>query len=182
MPFHKGFYTVEMTFYFEISIDTYSAPNVRPETVSGLGIYIKKAVLYGGEGSIKVFTSDIDQFIPNNIHHSLPKAVVMAAEPIPLDAKLLKGKSTVVPCCQIPDPICKRFGGSFFMGERIGTVTVTLGLFTIVHMERYSQITVPSCEYIIPEQDCPHGCDSPCEMFRKLDFPSEAFFPQKFGE
>ncbi len=179
VPFHKGFYTVEMTFFLEISIDVFSVPNMRPENVSGLSIFSKKAVLYGGEGSVKVFSSDNDQCIPDDIHQSLPKTTVQTAPPVPLDAKLNKGQQGVLPCCQIPDTICKRYGGSFMTGDRANTVSVTVGLFTIVQMERYSQMLIPSFDCTIPERECSPSSDTPCEMFEKLDFPLEAFFPQE---
>lgn len=178
VPFHKGFYTVEITFFFEITLDIFSVPNMRPDTVCGLSIFIKKVVLYGGEGNVKVFRSDTECKASSDIQQSLPKASVQTAAPIPLDARLVKCPPMCIPCCRIPDFICTRYGGSFVTNDRPNTVTVTIGLFTIVQIERYAQMIIPSYSFCLPDRDCSPTSSNPCEMFDKLEFPTEAFFPQ----
>ncbi len=177
VPFHRGFYTVEMTFFFEVTIDIYSTPNMRPETVCGLSIFNKKVVLYGGEGCVKVFSSDTDCGVNPKSHQSLPKATVQTATPIPLSAKLVKCPPMCIPCCQIPDFICSRYNGSFVIGDRPNTVMVTIGLFTIVQIERSVQMLIPAYDFCVPEKECSPTSSNPCEMFGRLDFPTDEFFP-----
>ena len=58
VPFHKGFYSVDMTFFFEVNLDVFQAPAAPPVTISGLSVFSKNVVLYGSEGNVKVFSSD----------------------------------------------------------------------------------------------------------------------------
>ncbi len=83
VPFHKGFYTVDMTFFFEVNLDVFQAPAAPALSVCGLSIFSKKVVLYGSEGSVKVFSSDFamdDLDLQNAPVRNLPKASVQVAD------------------------------------------------------------------------------------------------------
>ena len=58
---------------------------------------------------------------------------------------------------------------------------VTLGQFSIIRLERDTQLLMPAYDYCMPEKDCDCGCDcrqeDPCELFRKVQFPVGEFFP-----
>ena len=58
---------------------------------------------------------------------------------------------------------------------------VTLGQFSIIHLEREAQLVVPVLDYAIPTKECcsdPVGCaEDPCALFDKVPFPAEAFTP-----
>ena len=58
VPFNKGFYSVDMTFFFKVHIDAYTSPLECPTPVCGVAIFSKKVILYGSEGGVKVFTSE----------------------------------------------------------------------------------------------------------------------------
>ncbi|MGN1051383.1 MAG: hypothetical protein ACI4QE_03685, partial [Acutalibacteraceae bacterium] len=58
VPFHRGFYSVNMTYYFDLALELVSCPGNPPARVHGLGIFEKKVILYGSEGNVKIFTSD----------------------------------------------------------------------------------------------------------------------------
>ena len=75
VPFHKGFYSVDMTFFFEVTLDVFQTPAAPPVTISGLSVFSKNVVLYGSEGNVKVFSSDgsLDELEQNSVQ-SLPKA------------------------------------------------------------------------------------------------------------
>ena len=91
VPFHKGFYSVDMTFYFDVSLDVFMAPNALPMPVKGLAVFSKRAVLFGSEGSVKVFSSECGDMQDglNSPTRSCPKAVVQVAEPIPRNVQML---------------------------------------------------------------------------------------------
>ena len=74
VPFHKGFYSVDMTFFFEVTLDVFQTPAAPPVTISGLSVFSKNVVLYGSEGNVKVFSSDgsLDELEQNSVQ-SLPK-------------------------------------------------------------------------------------------------------------
>ena len=76
----------------------------------------------------------------------------------------------------MPSSVASLFGSDFSQtGDK--TVTVTLGLFTILQMIRHTQLLVPAYEYCIPCKECACDEESPCELFRKMTFPIEEFFP-----
>ena len=58
VPFNRGYYSVDITFFFAVNVDAFSAPTAQPTAVTGLCVFAKKAILYGSEGSVKVFSSE----------------------------------------------------------------------------------------------------------------------------
>ena len=128
VPFHKGFYSVDMTFFFEVTLDVFQTPAAPPVTISGLSVFSKNVVLYGSEGNV----------------------------------------------C-----ICRRYGGSFCMENTDKVVYATIGIFTIVQIERNVQMMIPAYDFCIPEKECITSSDNPCELFSRIDFPTNEFFPPK---
>lgn len=182
VPFHKGFYSVDMTFFFAVYLDAFRAPAVPPVTVCGLSIFSKRVVLYGSEGNVKIFSSDcsMDEMDEQNAPvRSLPKATVQVAEPIGLSAKLCEYRGCDSCCCRIPDCICKRYGGDFCTQQTCKAVYATIGIFTIVQIERNVQMLIPAYDFCIPDKGCNTTSDNPCEMFGQIDFPTNEFFPPK---
>lgn len=66
------------------------------------------------------------------------------------------------------------FGG----GRRL---YVTLGQFSLVRLERDSQLMIPMYDYCMPTRECSASDDDddadPCEAFRQIRFPVGEFFP-----
>ena len=60
VPFNKGFYSVDMTFFFDVCLDVFCAPASGPIAVNGISIFNKKVILYGSEGNVKMFSSDCE--------------------------------------------------------------------------------------------------------------------------
>lgn len=56
MGFHRGFYTVDVRYFYRITADAFVGAS-RPVSVCGLAIFDKRAILFGSEGSAKVFAS-----------------------------------------------------------------------------------------------------------------------------
>ena len=55
---------------------------------------------------------------------------------------------------------------------------VTLGQFSIIRLERDTQLLIPAYDYCVPEQSCEgSGEEDPCTMFSKIQFPLDEFFP-----
>ncbi len=66
------------------------------------------------------------------------------------------------------------------MGDDCRRAFVTLGQFSIVRLERDSQLLMPVFDYCLPHKDCScGGCASedPCELFQNINFPVDEFFP-----
>lgn len=184
VPFHRGFYSIDITYFFLVTLDAFTSPSTAPVTVVGACISNKKVILYGSEGNVKVFSSDSvsDEYDPQNTPTAtMPIANVQVAQPIALAAKL-KEKC---PCHRvprrIPDAILGRIGGNVTdAGDKV--VLATIGVFSIVQLMRSVQMLIPSYDFCIPEKSCTFSDDSPCEMFSRLDFPTDEFFPPNVAD
>ncbi len=183
--FNRGFYSCDLTFFFGVSLDVFPAPHTCPVTVKGICFYNKKAILYGSEGSVKTFSNE---YVADDgcTHRSVcsgnaPKCVVQAVDPIPLSARTGECRC---PCDLpgfIPPNIASVVGGSIDTCNEAGntTVFVTLGLFTIIQLIRNVQMLIPVYDFCIPEKQCTDSSDSPCDVFRKIKFPTDDFFPPR---
>ena len=158
--FNRGFYTVDMRFD-------------------------KRAILFGSEGSAKIFSSKFrsgEPDIPMLRRSNLPEAVVEAVDPIVLDARLVESSCSRRDCdcdlCEVPPAISQCFGGELCGGDEGRRIYITLGQFSIVRLERDSQLLVPVYDYCMPEKECSCGStDDPCSLFRNINFPVGEFFP-----
>lgn len=182
VAFHRGFYAIDMTFFFDVALDLYNKSGVVPSTVNGLAIYSKRVVLYGSEGNAKTFTSIepitcAEPDCPCTYQKSLPKATVQISDPMALSAQLNdRGKPCPPPCVNIPQCVHDYFGGDFVI-PRPKWITATIGIFTITQLQRNVQMTVPSYSFCVPRKECPAKTDDPCEVFSKIEFPTNSFFP-----
>lgn len=181
VPFNRGYYSVDITFYFRLCFDTYSSPCTTPETAVGFTQFSKKCILYGADGDVKIFTSDIvseELDCPEAPKHSNPTAKVQAVDPVVLS-------TDVVDVCDCPYPLYSSFPKSIInnTGDCVPStsqskaVLVTLGLFSIIQMERDVQLLIPSYDYCIPENRCMCNTKDPCETFNTISFPMDEFFP-----
>lgn len=183
VPFNKGFYSVDLTFFFLVSLDVFTGAQCPSETVSGLCMFSKKCILYGSDGNVKIFTSEFaecrnDDQLPAST--TSPKAKVQVAEPICLDARLCRPCEC---CCSmreganIPSYIRNRFNGAFCAPSDSKAVKVTLGVFTIIQLERAVQMLIPAYDFCMPCKECSCDTEDPCDAFRRIKFPVDEFFP-----
>lgn len=181
IPFNRGYYSIDMTFFFDVSVELFGGTAIGCERVNGISVFNKKAILYGSEGSAKMFSSDTCEESACQGNCNLPKATVQVAKPVALSVKLCEGccHCGYEPCCVIPECIASQYGGSFEMSPQKNTVFVTIGLFTIVQIIRNVQMLIPAFDFCVPEKECVASSDNPCELFRKIDFPTDEFFPPK---
>lgn len=181
IPFNKGFYSVDMTFFFDVALDLFGGTGSCPVPVNGVAIFNKKVILYGSEGNVKLFASgcSIEELAPEDCR-VLPKATVQVAQPVALSARLCDHPACgCEPYCRIPEGICQRYGGDFDACTPKNAVYVTIGLFTIVQIVRNVQMLIPAYDFCVPEKECVASSDNPCELFRRIDFPTDQFFPPK---
>lgn len=181
--FHRGYYTCNMTFFFRIVADLTSAGNTVPTSVTGLAAHQKQVVLYGSEGSVKTFsnlyTAEGAPDMPLPFTRNTPRCTVQVTEPIALSAELrtLRFAPTVY---SFPQAVLDLAGDAIAVPE-VGAraLEVTLGLFSIVQLIRDVQMLVPVYDFSFPEKKCIDTTDSPCDVFRSIDFPTEDFFPPR---
>ena len=181
IPFNKGFYSVDMTFFFDVCLDLFGGTASCPVPINGVAIFNKKVVLYGSEGNVKLFTSGCSMDdVQAEDARVLPKATVQVAQPVALSARLCEHSACgCEPYCRIPESICQRYGGDFDSCPQKNTVYVTIGLFIIVQMVRNVQMLIPAYDFCVPEKECVASSDNPCELLRRIDFPTSEFFPPK---
>ena len=182
--FNRGFYTVDVRYFYRVTADAFVGA-ARPVEISGLCVFDKRVILFGSEGSAKVFSSQtvIDGQDEQAIRNSnLPTAVVEAVDPIVLGMKLVD-VCECRPCdcelTEIPPCICACFGSDLCFGSEGKRIYVTLGQFSIIRLERDAQLLMPVYDYCMPEKECACGScdDDPCEIFRHVSFPVDDFFP-----
>jgi len=202
--FNRGFYTVDIRYYYRITAEAFVGA-ARPIEITGLAVFDKRVLLFGGEGSAKVFTSecgadDLDDRTFRNCN--LPIAVVEVVDPIVLGVRLVDPADCCNHCCPIPccpptnccdcQPVCdcdafdippcisSCFGTDLCFHHDRKRVLVTLGQFSIIRMERDSQLLIPVYDYCLPTKECVGvgGTEEdPCELFRQVKFPVDEFLP-----
>jgi hypothetical protein len=184
--FNRGFYTVDVRYFYRITADAFVG-TARPVEVSGLAVFDKRVILFGSEGNAKVFASTnsncgLDrQELPRT---TAPIAVVEAVDPLILGLKLMD-VCECRPCdngnYDIPEAVSACFQEELVTSGDVHRLYVTLGQFTIIRLERDTQLLMPVYDYCMPEKECPcDGCgcqEDPCDLFRKIKFPVNEFFP-----
>ena len=86
--------------------------------------------------------------------------------------------------CELNFPECVSgcFGGNFVVPECGRKVLLTLGLFTIVQLERRVQMLIPAYDFCVPGKECVTTTDDPCEVFKHIKFPTNEFFPPRLEQ
>ena len=184
VSFNRGFYTVDMRFFYQVSLQAYLSCSC-PVTVEGLCVFDKRAILFGSEGSAKIFSSQMRAGgcdVQLTREANAPIAVVEAVDPIVLDARIVDccgRRECDCDLCEVPGFINECFGGELSSGDEVRRVYVTLGQFSIVRLERDTQLLVPVYDYCMPDKECAcgDGCEDPCALFRNISFPVGEFFP-----
>ena len=187
VSFNRGFYTVDMRFFYHVSLQAYLSTPI-PVTVEGLCVFDKRTILFGSEGNAKIFSSEMrvgEPDIQRLQRSNLPMAVVEAVDPIVLDARIVDRcdrRDRECELCEIPDFISGCFNGGLSSGDDGRRIYITLGQFSIVRLERDTQLLIPMFDYCIPCKDCSgsggvDATEDPCSIFRNIDFPESEFFP-----
>ena len=183
VPFNCGFYRVSIRYYIDVEFEACLGVG-RSQTFNGLAALEKEVVLYGGDGSTVSFTSDGNSLcnpVINTGVTNAPTAVVEVVEPIALGTKV---SDCTCPCdcvCnnypEIPAAIEEYFGGPFILNPEGAKIYVSLGIFSVIRIERTTQVLVEATDYSVPDKECVvgPGNDSPCQLFRTMPFPTGQF-------
>lgn len=189
VPFNRGFYSVDLKYFFKVSLNVFTGIG-RPAMVEGLATFNKRVILFGSEGNAKIFSSKYKQ---NDFDTQLwkktnmPYAVVEVVEPIVLGEKLVDVRQSKGGCCccgdeldlaSVPESVCKIFDSPLIVGGDCKRVLVSLGVFSIVKLERRVQLLIPSYDYCVPSKECVGATDdNPCDLFERIEFPMDEFYP-----
>lgn len=201
VPFNCGFYQISIRFYIRLKNEACVCSGTTRDFYS-LAIVEKSVVLFGGEGNTTVFrssksggfccTSCVDEG-----SEGTPTAVVEAVAPIILSSRVVCCEnSSGSPCgcacscechtpygCEVtetvPAAIADLFGECLTLsGEDGGNrLLVSLGIFSVVRLEREAQLLVSATEHSVPDKECRPAVsdENPCCLFRTMAFPTSAF-------
>ncbi len=181
--YNRGFFTVDVRYFYKVTLDGFCGVG-RPKTLTGLAVYDKRTVLFGSEGSARIFSSSYvgsGQDIQNMENSNLPVAVVEVVDPVVLGSKV------VDVCCDscitdVPADICGCFDDDLVIANEGRQLYVTLGQFSIIKLERDIQLLMPAYDFCMPDKECPGNPDDPCALFQNFQFPVDEFFPPREGE
>ena len=193
MPFNRGFYQICIRIYCKICCEACVAPGNIQE-FCGVCVVEKKVVLFGSEGNVSVFKSNgsCSGFcsMPGSGKCSattnLPIAVLETVDPLVLDSKIVEPRRPCCCCCcveEIPEQVCCSVGSHLVDSDDGNKLLVSLGLFSVVRLERPAQYLINGVEYCVPEKEC--VCDQdddPCSVFRRMKFPVSEFCPPSAPE
>ena len=169
--FNRGYYTVDVSYFYKVVGEAF--PGGRK--ICGLAVFDKRVILFGSEGGVKTFSS-----CGCTTACGKPIAVVEAVDPIALNMRIVEGGHEK---CDndhrsIPSHIKELMGEDVVLGHTCKKLTVTLGQFSMIRLERDTQLSLDDFEYFIPSKDCVcSGGDDPCTLFSRVDFPTDEFFP-----
>lgn len=186
ISYNRGFYTVDVKYFYRVTCDVFSGVG-RPRPIYGLATYDKRTVLFGSEGSARIFSSayaPASQDIQNLERTNLPVAVVEVVDPVALGCKMTDAVSVTQSevLTDIPADICSCFDEDLVIGGEGRRLFVTLGQFSIIKLERDIQLLMPAYDFCMPQKECAGNPDDPCALFQNFRFPVDEFFPPKASD
>ncbi len=182
VAFNRGFYSVDMTYYFKVHFSAYTNGTAAPTPVEGLAAFCKKVILFGSEASVKTFSTE-NNAVTNC--SSMPIVNVQVIDPMILSCDVCDCTSTDGPLTRpisAPEEVLRQFSGSFDDVPYTRCVTLSLGMFSIVQLERQVQVMIPIYDFCIPEKNEQPQAGDPCELFGRIAFPTEEFFPPRLAD
>lgn len=183
ITYNRGFFTVDVRYFYKVTLDAFCGVG-RPKTICGLAIYDKRTVLFGSEGSARIFSSDYVGGAPDiqNLERTnLPVAVVEVVDPVVLGSKVLDSNCDCA-VTDVPADICGCFDDDLVITNEGRQLFVTLGQFSIIKLERDIQLLMPAYDFCMPDKECAGSTDDPCALFQNFKFPVDEFFPPREGE
>lgn len=187
--FNRGFYQISMRIYVKLRFEACVCKGNSQE-FEGIAVVEKKVILYGSEGNVSIFKSGIEDTF---CHHpdlsgaectsNMPIAVLEIADPIVLGVKIEhERRVTCCNCCcscaDIPENVCCTLSAPLCDSDEGKKLTVSLGFFSVVRIERPAQLLISGTEYCVPEKECVVSEDEdPCAIFRNMQFPINEFCP-----
>lgn len=193
VPFNRGFYQLYLRLYTKITCEACIGPGNIQE-FDGIAAVEKKVILFGGEGNVSVFRSELQHSSFCSCGGkgvgkgtSLPLAVLETVDPIVLSTKLVEpGRCCRSNCAvsidEIPDNVFAAVRGELIDCPGMNRLLVSLGLFSVVRIERPAQYLVSGIEYCVPEKEClMPPVEDPCSLFKQMAFPTAEFSSQHAG-
>ncbi len=196
VAFNKGYYSIDIRYYFRLCFE--GCVMGRAREFCGIGVYDKQVIMYGGDSNVSIFTSDemnsdVCASLPPSAFTqnpaNAPKVVLEVAQPIVLASKLADKTYCSCGCgCgfdQIPENLCQCCGCTPIPDDMCSKcLYVTLGIFSLIKIERPVSLLIPSAEYCVPNRESNVLSDTtsdPCTIFKNMAFPTCDFYPASPG-
>lgn len=191
VPFNRGFYQLFIKIFVKVQFEACIGPGNAQE-FEGVAVVEKKVILFGGEGNVNVFKSEVrsDGFCScNNCSKpvsSLPIAVIETVDPIILGTNIIEPHKPCrnCPCTidEIPECVCRRVSCDLVDPRDSNIILVSLGFFSVVRIERPAQYLINAVEYSVPEKECvTPTIEDPCSLFKQMSFPAAEFSSSGFA-
>jgi len=175
VSFNRGYYTVDCSYFYRITGEVFPSGQI----CTGLAVFDKRVMLFGSEGSVKTYSSD--NSLPLTDTQDMPVARVSAVDPVCLQCRLVDlpvGQPADTENRTVPELIANAFNEELVLTDTPRRWLATVGQFSIVRLERPTQILIPAYDYCVPEKECPGTAeDDACSLFGRIRFPVEEFFP-----
>ena len=179
VTFNRGFYTVDVKYFYRVTAEAFCGTG-RPVEVTGLASFDKRVILFGSEGNAKTFSSSMCG-CGNGAGYNEPTGVVEVVDPILLNLKLIETCNCPHCFCEfneLPGAICNSFDDELVLADGEKQIFITLGQFSIIRLERDSQLLIPAYDFCVPEKECLGTNDeNSCDLFKRIAFPTDEFFP-----
>ena len=181
IQFNCGFYQLTVRYYVTLTLET--CMGGRPQEFEGLTVLEKRSVLYGGEGDVKVYSSEDGSacnFDPREPGSIAPIGVVETVDPIALSVKVCD-RGALNGCCfcacdQIPRELTANAIGELVDPDGGNRLFVSLGIFSVLRLQRPAQLLVNASDYSVPDKESvPVEESDPCKLFRSMSFPTNEF-------
>ena len=145
ISFNRGYYTVDIAYFYRCTGECVPGG----QAVTGLAIFNKRVILFGSEGSVKVYSSDGE----STTQADQPVGVVEAVDPIALNMQITEsgGARSDERAPEVPANILAAFGEALVFNGAAHYWYCTLGQFSLVRLERDSQLVIPVYNYSLPE-------------------------------
>lgn len=175
VSFNRGYYTVDCSYFYRITGEVFPSGQI----CTGLAVFDKRVMLFGSEGSVKTYSSDSP--FPITDADDMPVARVSAVDPVCLQCKIVDSGCylpTELENRAVPELISRSFSEPLILTDTARRWFATIGQFSIVRLERPTQLLIPAYDYCVPEKECPDTAqDDACSLFGRIRFPVEEFFP-----
>lgn len=175
VAFNRGYYTVDCSYFYRVTGETFPAGAF----CEGLAVFDKRVMLFGSVAGVKTFSSDGS--VPEAADDDLPSGIIDAVDPIVLQMKLSDSECflpTDMEQRTIPAFITSQFSDNLLLTDTARRWFATIGQFSIIRLERSTQLLIPAYDYCLPDKECPGSSeDDPCALFGRIRFPVEEFFP-----
>ena len=182
VPFNCGFYRITIKYYISVEFEACLGIG-KSQSFFGLTTLEKDVILFGGEGDITSYSSDTNAGYcsfgdAKTVSTNAPVAVVEVVDPIVLGYKV-KDCTCVCgnECIELPDCVRNCFEGDLVNTNTTQRLYVSIGLFSVVRIERPAQLLVQATDYSVPDKECfaSDANDNPCDLFRTMSFPVSRF-------